>query len=81
MEDAGFLSKLTFSFCTPLIRTGYKKPLQPEDLWDLPRRFEAGPVCEELESQLHATKDPIKRPQASMLIFNQAHVRRGAGLC
>lgn len=39
--------------------------LQNEDMWMLPKNFEAGAIFEELSSRLQATKDPVKRPQVS----------------
>ncbi|KAK9792737.1 hypothetical protein WJX73_001757, partial [Symbiochloris irregularis] len=33
---ASIVSQLTFSWITPLMRTGYKNPLQFEDVWQLP---------------------------------------------
>ena len=63
LEDAGHWSTVTYSYCASLIKLGYRKPLQLEDLWDLPRDHEADIVCEELASQLEATKDQVKSPQ------------------
>lgn len=33
---AGVVSSLTFSWLSPLIRKGYKAPLQDKDIWTLP---------------------------------------------
>jgi hypothetical protein len=33
---AGLMSTLTFSWLSPLIRKGYKTPLQDKDIWSLP---------------------------------------------
>lgn len=58
-------SHATFAFCDSLIRKGYKAPLQPADLWDVPRKFETKPVYEEFEAKLKATEDSVKRPRVS----------------
>lgn len=42
--NAGILSSLTFTWLSPLIRKGYKTPLQDKDIWSLPPadRYGAG---------------------------------------
>ena len=80
LEDANFFSRLSFAFCDPLIRLGYKQPLQADDLWDVPAEFEAERVCEELARQLTSTKDPAKWPQVSTCLLINAvlsHSRLG----
>ena len=41
--QANFLSQVTFSWLTPLLRVGYRKPLEMDDIWELapPDRVEA----------------------------------------
>ena len=37
--------------------------VQNDDLWDLPDKFQTGPVTEELAGKLLVTKDARKHPQ------------------
>ena len=68
LEEAGILSRLTFSFCNQLISLGLLSPLQLATLWDLPRAFEADKVWQELVDQLQTTRDPVKQPQVLLLL-------------
>lgn len=43
-----FISFLTYSWMDPLFRTGYKRQLQEEDLWDMAPQWTAGVVGPEL---------------------------------
>ena len=36
--SAGPLSRLLFSWLTPLVRVGVKRPLEPEDVWPIPKQ-------------------------------------------
>ncbi|KAJ2829260.1 hypothetical protein IWW50_000956 [Coemansia erecta] len=38
-ERANVFSRLTFTWMTPLLEQGYRKPLQMEDTWELGRRY------------------------------------------
>ena len=40
-ETASWWSHLFFSYCTPLMRLGLSKPLEVEDVWDIPNKHEA----------------------------------------
>jgi len=56
---AGVLSSLTFSWLSPLIRKGYKAPLQDKDIWTLPptdRSVLGIGGCSEQDCQSHTLK-------------------------
>ncbi|GIL72743.1 hypothetical protein Vretimale_4441 [Volvox reticuliferus] len=62
-ESAGFLSSVFFSYCNGLVRRGYERPLEHDDLWDVAARDEAALVASRFQAALAATADPVKHPQ------------------
>ncbi len=64
-ESAGPLSRLLFSYCNGLVRLGFQRPLEHDDLWDVARRDEAAAVSARFQGALAATADPDKFPQVS----------------
>lgn len=42
LAHASFWSRLTFRWVSPLIRTGFRRPLQPTDLWKMDESRECG---------------------------------------
>ncbi|GIL43241.1 hypothetical protein Vafri_1038 [Volvox africanus] len=62
-EGAGFLSHVFFSYCNGLVRRGYERPLEHDDLWDVGTRDEAALVSSRFQAALAATADPVKHPQ------------------
>lgn len=38
-KHANFFSKLTFSWLNPLLLTGYKRPLEVDDLYEIPQNY------------------------------------------
>ncbi|KAF7327458.1 ABC protein [Mycena kentingensis (nom. inval.)] len=50
MSDASLLSRLTYSWITPLLRLGYQRTLQATDLWRVAPEHEAGYVAEKLDA-------------------------------
>ena len=40
-DEASFLSRMTFSWMIPLVRLGYRTPLEKEDLRSLPETEKA----------------------------------------
>lgn len=63
VEEASWWSQLTYSFCSSLIKIGYRKPLQLDNLWDVPHHLSAPACCNELAEHLAASYDPVKAPQ------------------
>ncbi|KAJ2260833.1 hypothetical protein GGI01_002727 [Coemansia sp. RSA 376] len=43
-ERANIFSRLAFTWMTPLLEQGYRKPLQMEDTWELSREYHTGVV-------------------------------------
>ncbi|GLC35697.1 hypothetical protein PLESTB_000485000 [Pleodorina starrii] len=62
-ESAGFLSRVFFSYCNGLVRRGYERPLEHDDLWDVAERDEAVRVAARFQAALAATADPVVHPQ------------------
>ncbi|XP_062982827.1 multidrug resistance-associated protein 1-like isoform X2 [Elgaria multicarinata webbii] len=61
-ESASFLSKITYSWFSRVITSGYKKPLEREDLFELNQSDSAYVVCPDFEKQwrkeiFRSTKD------------------------
>ena len=73
-ESCGIGSQLIYKFADSLIAIGYQKPLQLDDLWDVPRYMDAHVVCDEFAGQLAATQDPIHSPQVLMSALSCACV-------
>lgn len=61
-ERAPLLSKLTFEWLTPLLSVGFTRPLQKEDLWQLPDDKLTANLSKELEVNFYARCAPEKRP-------------------
>ncbi|PNH04685.1 hypothetical protein TSOC_009131 [Tetrabaena socialis] len=63
-ETAGFLSHVFFSYCNGLVRMGYSRPLEHDELWDVAARDDAAAVSGRFQAALASTVDPVKHPQA-----------------
>jgi len=64
---AGLLSRIFFVFVTGLIKTGARKHLDPEDLWDLPKGDEAKHVYSAFLKHFEDTKADGTHPYGSLL--------------
>ncbi|KAG2442750.1 hypothetical protein HXX76_002831 [Chlamydomonas incerta] len=62
-DNAGFLSRVFFSYCNALVKLGFKRPLEHDDLWDVSEDDEAAAVSGRFQAALAATADPVKHPQ------------------
>eukprot|EP00198_Chlamydomonas_reinhardtii_P014120 XP_001703457.1 ABC transporter, multidrug resistance associated protein [Chlamydomonas reinhardtii] len=62
-ENASFLSRVFFSYCNALVKLGFKRPLEHDDLWNVSEEDEAAAVSGRFQAALAATADPVKHPQ------------------
>lgn len=60
---ANIFSRLTFSWMTPMMKTGYKKFLTEEDLWALPPDDTAEALGKRLESAWESRKKALQHKQ------------------
>lgn len=56
------LSKLVFYWLNPLLDVGFSRPLEKEDLWDLPNARLTSTLSTEVEENFYARCSPEKRP-------------------
>ncbi|KAL1744151.1 P-loop containing nucleoside triphosphate hydrolase protein [Schizophyllum fasciatum] len=63
------LSRLVFSWLDPLLRVGFSRPLQEDDLWQLPEYLQTGSIADRLEYNFYVRCPPEKRP----LVVRQRH--------
>ncbi|KAJ7589468.1 multidrug resistance-associated ABC transporter [Mycena floridula] len=59
---ASLLSKLSFQWLSPFLGVGYSRPLEKEDLWDLPRDRHADKIAEALQISFYSRCPPENRP-------------------
>ena len=52
-ERASWLSRLLFTWLTPLVITGFKRPLQPDDVWPLPKPYATTVSSARFETEWH----------------------------
>ncbi|WVF68119.1 hypothetical protein IAT40_002882 [Kwoniella sp. CBS 6097] len=76
--QANFLSKILFHWVTPIMRAGYSRPLETEDLWTLTSDLECKTLANQLQSHLMDRTPPSKRPHA---IDNNNQRKLGSGPC
>ncbi|PRW61038.1 multidrug resistance-associated 1 isoform X8 [Chlorella sorokiniana] len=60
-ENAGFLSRLLFIFVGGLIKLGYRKALDADDLWDVAERDKAADVSKAFQRHLEAAEGVVWR--------------------
>ncbi|KAL2915593.1 hypothetical protein HK105_204778 [Polyrhizophydium stewartii] len=49
LDRISLLNRLLFAWCDPLFRLGWKRPLQLDDIWQLPARMQSDVLTTELE--------------------------------
>ncbi|XP_027762173.1 putative ATP-binding cassette sub-family C member 13 [Empidonax traillii] len=64
-ENVFFFSKLTYSWFSRVISTGYKKPLEREDLFELSESDSPYSVCPNFEKQW---RKEIQRPATGLMV-------------
>ncbi|KAM0755919.1 ATP-dependent bile acid permease [Meredithblackwellia eburnea MCA 4105] len=60
---ANWLERTTFGWCWPLLKVGYSRPLEKEDLWALPESRLADTIGTELEYNFYSRVPPERRPR------------------
>ncbi|KAJ1916544.1 hypothetical protein H4219_003711 [Mycoemilia scoparia] len=60
-DEANIFSKLTFSWMSPLLSIGYKRPITADDLWPLPKNYLPYMVADQFDD---AWNQEIKRAEA-----------------
>eukprot|EP01117_Protostelium_nocturnum_P001793 TRINITY_DN1224_c0_g1_i1.p1 TRINITY_DN1224_c0_g1~~TRINITY_DN1224_c0_g1_i1.p1 ORF type:complete len:1080 (+),score=410.48 TRINITY_DN1224_c0_g1_i1:135-3242(+) len=68
VENANLLSRSFFSFLNPLLKLGYKRALEMEDLFSIPRVYRADTVNKKFEEQWEHEKNQTK-PSFWKVIF------------
>ncbi|KAE8214065.1 hypothetical protein CF327_g2493 [Tilletia walkeri] len=63
-HSASFASRLLFSWLTPMLAVGWTRPLQSEDLWELPQDRTAEIMGDRVEEAFYRRVRPSKRPAA-----------------
>ncbi|XP_027741828.1 multidrug resistance-associated protein 1-like isoform X3 [Empidonax traillii] len=72
-ENVFFFSKLTYSWFSRVISTGYKKPLEREDLFELSESDSPYSVCPNFEKQW---RKEIQRPTTGLMALTLANSSR-----
>nr|ODN90116.1 cadmium ion transporter [Cryptococcus depauperatus CBS 7841] len=62
---ANLISKIFFHWVTPLMKVGYTRPLEAEDLWKLSSDLECETIAQNLNASLLARTPPSKRQSPS----------------
>lgn len=62
-RNASILSRLVFRWLAPFLDVGFSRPLQLEDLWELPPDILTANLASVVETNFYARCPPEKRPQ------------------
>lgn len=62
-RNASILSRLVFRWLAPFLDVGFSRPLQLEDLWELPPDILTANLSSVVETNFYARCPPEKRPQ------------------
>ncbi|KAK0521189.1 hypothetical protein OC834_006756 [Tilletia horrida] len=63
-QSASWVSRITFDWLTPILAVGWTRPLQSEDLWELPHQRTAAIMGDRVEEAFYRRVRPKKRPSA-----------------
>ncbi|KAJ7284398.1 multidrug resistance-associated ABC transporter [Mycena rebaudengoi] len=61
-NSASYLSQLVFHWLSPFLDVGFSRPLEKDDLWELPEPHLTGPTTDALEAHFYARCPPDWRP-------------------
>ncbi|KAJ7284355.1 multidrug resistance-associated ABC transporter [Mycena rebaudengoi] len=61
-NSASYLSQLVFHWLSPFLDVGFSRPLEKDDLWELPEPHLTGPTTDALEAHFYARCPPDQRP-------------------
>ncbi|KDR79232.1 hypothetical protein GALMADRAFT_243140 [Galerina marginata CBS 339.88] len=60
--NASWISRLTFHWLSPFLNVGFSRPLEKDDLWDLPASRHTGALTDTLEQNYYSRCPPETRP-------------------
>ncbi|KAJ7746241.1 multidrug resistance-associated ABC transporter [Mycena metata] len=63
-DNAPYLSQLVAHWLSPFLDVGFSRPLEKEDLWELPEPRLTGPTTDTLEALFYPRCTPEQRPRA-----------------
>ncbi|KAL1718255.1 P-loop containing nucleoside triphosphate hydrolase protein [Schizophyllum commune] len=69
-------SRLVFSWLDPLLKVGFSRPLQEDDLWSLPEKLSTGSIADRLEYNFYVRCLPEQRP----LVVRERHPALASGV-
>ncbi|KAL1734118.1 P-loop containing nucleoside triphosphate hydrolase protein [Schizophyllum commune] len=69
-------SRLVFSWLDPLLKVGFSRPLQEDDLWSLPEKLSTGSIADRLEYNFYVRCPPEQRP----LVVRERHAALASGV-
>ncbi|KAF8915697.1 multidrug resistance-associated ABC transporter [Mucidula mucida] len=61
-EDASLLSRLLFNWLGSFLNVGFTRPLDKDDLWELPNSFLTSSLADEIEVNFYSRCPPDERP-------------------
>ncbi|KAJ7172563.1 multidrug resistance-associated ABC transporter [Mycena filopes] len=63
-DKASYLSQLIVHWLSPFLDVGFSRPLEKDDLWELPESRLTGPTTDRLEANFYPRCTPEQRPSA-----------------
>ncbi|KAJ7036806.1 multidrug resistance-associated ABC transporter [Mycena alexandri] len=63
-DNAPYLSQLVAHWLSPFLDVGFSRPLEKDDLWELPEARLTGPTTDRLEANFYPRCTPEQRPSA-----------------
>ncbi|KAJ8496778.1 hypothetical protein ONZ45_g12317 [Pleurotus djamor] len=60
--NASWLSRVVFQWLSPFLRVGFSRPLEKEDLWELPPLNQAAQLTQRVEQEFYRRCAPEQRP-------------------
>ncbi|KAJ7163116.1 multidrug resistance-associated ABC transporter [Mycena filopes] len=63
-DKASYVSQLIVHWLSPFLDVGFSRPLEKDDLWELPEARLTGPTTDRLEAQFYPRCTPEQRPSA-----------------
>ncbi|KAG7440774.1 uncharacterized protein BT62DRAFT_572551 [Guyanagaster necrorhizus] len=61
-QDTTILLRLIIHWLSPLLSVGFPRPLEKEDLWQLPQKHTTGSVTDDVEINFYSRCPPEQRP-------------------
>jgi len=73
LDKSSFLERLFFSWITPILKIGASKPLEINDLGDLPQKLKMGEILISVDKAWNEEKDTSKTPRFGICLV-QIHL-------